>query len=158
MGISPKELLFLQLDLKQIKKLADDEVKFNLTISLDILPCKVRNNAINHSINLRDLKESIYYFYEKTKTRITYEYILFKDINDDLDSSQKISCTFCKISPCKVNLIEYNKVDGLNFKNLQNESTENFIKFLESRNIIVNLRRSKGKDIDALGQLVNKMQ
>ena len=112
-----KELPFLQLDLpKQIKKLSDDEVKFNLAISLIAID-KIRSEImpINHSINLRDLKESVRYFYEKTKTRVTYEYILFKDVNDNLDSARRLA-DFCKISPCKVNLIEYNKVDGLNFK------------------------------------------
>ena len=161
MGISPKRITVSTAGLaKQIKKLADDEVKFNLAISLHSAIDDVRSEImpINHSINLGDLKESICYFYEKTKTRITYEYILFKGINDDLDSARRLA-TFCKISPCKVNLIEYNKVDGLNFKKSTEESTENFIKFLESKNIIVNLRRSKGKDIDAAcGQLVNKLQ
>ena len=161
MGISPKRITVSTAGLaKQIKKLADDEVKFNLAISLHSAMDEVRSEImpINHSINLSDLKESVRYFYEKTKTRITYEYILFKDINDDLDSARRLAA-FCKISPCKVNLIEYNKVDGLNFKRSTNENTENFIKFLDSRNIIVNLRRSKGKDIDAAcGQLVNKLQ
>ena len=161
MGISPKRITVSTAGLaKQIKKLADDKVKFNLAISLHSAMDEVRSEImpINHSINLNDLKESIRYFYEKTKTRITYEYILFKDINDDLDSARRLAA-FCRISPCKVNLIEYNKVDGLNFKRSTNENTENFIKFLDSRNIIVNLRRSKGKDIDAAcGQLVNKLQ
>jgi len=161
MGISPKRITVSTAGLaKQIKKLADDEVKFNLAISLHSAIDEVRSEImpINHSINLRDLKESICYFYEKTKTRVTYEYILFKDVNDDLDSARRLAA-FCKISPCKVNLIEYNTVDGLNFKKCTEENTENFIKFLESRNVIVNLRRSKGKDIDAAcGQLVNKLR
>lgn len=161
MGISPKRITVSTAGLaKQIKKLADDEVKFNLAISLHSAIDEVRSEImpINDSINLRDLKESVRYFYEKTKTRVTYEYILFKDVNDDLDSARRLAA-FCRISPCKVNLIEYNKVDGLNFKKSTNENTENFIKFLESRNIIVNLRKSKGKDIDAAcGQLVNKLQ
>ena len=161
MGISPKRITVSTAGLaKQIKKLADDEVKFNLAISLHSAIDEIRSEImpINQSINLSDLKESIRYFYEKTNTRVTYEYILFKDINDDLDSAKRLAA-FCRVSPCKVNLIEYNKVDGLNFKKSTNENTENFIQFLESRNIVVNLRRSKGKDIDAAcGQLVNKLQ
>ncbi len=113
---------------------------------------------INNSINLQNLKESIRYFYEKTNNRITYEYILFKDVNDDLDAARKLAA-FCRISPCKVNLIEYNTVDGFDFEKSTEENTEGFIEFLEHRNIIVHLRRSKGKDIDAAcGQLVNKLQ
>ena len=76
---------------------------------------------------------------------------------NDLDAA-RILAKFCSNTPCKVNLIEYNKVDGLNFEKSSKENTENFIKFLEGRNIIVNLRRSKGKDIDAAcGQLINKL-
>ena len=145
MAISPKRITVSTAGLaKQIKKLADDEVKFNLAISLHSAIDEIRSQImpINQSINLRDLKESIRYFYEKTKTRVTYEYILFKDVNDDLDSARSLAA-FCRISPCKVNLIEYNKVGGLNFKRSTNENTENFIQFLESRNIIVNLRKSK---------------
>ncbi|MBT6808259.1 MAG: 23S rRNA (adenine(2503)-C(2))-methyltransferase RlmN, partial [Flavobacteriales bacterium] len=98
------------------------------------------------------------YFHEKTNSRITYEYILFKDVNDNLDDARKLA-SFCKVSPCKVNLIEYNPVEGIDFEKSSNENTEGFISFLEGKNIIVNLRKSKGKDIDAAcGQLVNKLQ
>ena len=66
---------------------------------------------------------------------------------------------FCKKVPCKVNLIEYNQVDGLPFTKSSNNKTNKFIKYLEEKNIIVNLRRSKGKDINAAcGQLVNKLK
>jgi len=160
MGISPKRITVSTAGLaKQIKKLGDDKVKFNLAISLHSAIDKVRSEImpINNSINLNDLKEAISYFYEKTKNRITYEYILFKNLNDDLDSARSLS-NFCKISPCKVNLIEYNKVDGLVFDKSSTKNTEKFIQFLDSKNIIVNLRKSKGKDIDAAcGQLVNKL-
>ena len=160
MGISPKRITVSTAGLaKQIKKLGDDKVKFNLAISLHSAIDKVRSEImpINNSINLNDLKEAISYFYEKTKSRITYEYILFKNLNDDLASVNSLS-NFCKISPCKVNLIEYNKVDGLVFDKSTSKNTEKFIQFLDSKNIIVNLRKSKGKDIDAAcGQLVNKL-
>ena len=160
MGISPKRITVSTVGIaKQIKKLADDKVKFNLAISLHSAKDIVRSEImpINNSINLNDLKEAVIYFYEKTKSRVTYEYILFKNINDDLDSARILS-NFCKISPCKVNLIEYNKVDSLAFDKSTSKNTEKFIQFLVSKNIIVNLRKSKGKDIDAAcGQLVNKL-
>ncbi len=160
MGISPKRITVSTVGIaKQIKKLADDKVKFNLAISLHSAKDIVRSEImpINNSINLNDLKEAVIYFYEKTKSRVTYEYILFKNINDDLDSARILS-NFCKISPCKVNLIEYNKVDSLAFDKSSSKNTEKFIQFLVSKNIIVNLRKSKGKDIDAAcGQLVNKL-
>ena len=161
MGISPKRITVSTAGLsKQIMKLADDKVKFNLAISLHSAIDEVRSELmpINDSINLDSLKKSIRYFYEQTNNRVTYEYILFKGVNDDLDAARRLA-SFCRISPCKVNLIEYNSVEGLNFEKSTNENTEEFIQFLEHRNIIVNLRRSKGKDIDAAcGQLVNKLQ
>ncbi|MAR39977.1 MAG: 23S rRNA (adenine(2503)-C(2))-methyltransferase RlmN [Flavobacteriales bacterium] len=161
MGISPKRITVSTAGLsKQIMKLADDKVKFNLAISLHSAIDEVRSELmpINDSINLDSLKKSIRYFYEQTNNRVTYEYILFKGVNDDLDAARRLA-SFCRISPCKVNLIEYNSVEGLDFEKSTNENTEEFIQFLEHRNIIVNLRRSKGKDIDAAcGQLVNKLQ
>ena len=95
---------------------------------------------------------------KKTGTRITYEYILFKDINDSLDDAHEL-VKFCKSTPCKVNLIEYNSVDNIPFQKASNNKTEKFINFLNEKNVIVNLRRSKGKDINAAcGQLVNKLK
>ena len=145
---------------KMIKKLADDDVRFNLAISLHTSDDKKREEImpINKSINLEELKESIKYFFEKTGTRITYEYILFKDINDSLDDAHEL-VKFCKSTPCKVNLIEYNSVDNIPFQKASNNKTEKFINFLNEKNVIVNLRRSKGKDINAAcGQLVNKLK
>ena len=108
------------------------------------------------SNDLSELKKSIQYFYNKTSRRITYEYILFKNLNDSIEDAKQLS-TLCKISPCKVNLIEYNTVEHLAFEKSSKENTRSFINFLESKNIIVNLRKSKGKDINAAcGQLVNK--
>mgnify|MGYP006157801387 FL=1 len=161
MGVSPRRITVSTAGLsKQIMKLADDEVKFNLAISLHSAIDEIRSEimSINDSVNLQTLKESIRYFYEKTNNRVTYEYILFKDLNDDLDAARRLAA-FCRISPCKVNLIEYNTIDGFDFEKSTEENTEGFIEFLEHRNIIVHLRRSKGKDIDAAcGQLVNKLQ
>ena len=161
LSMSPKRITVSTAGIaKMIKKLADDEVRFNLAISLHSSDDKKREEImpINKSINLEELKESIKYFFEKTGTRITYEYILFKDINDSLDDAHEL-VKFCKSTPCKVNLIEYNTVDNIPFQKASNNKTEKFINFLNEKNVIVNLRRSKGKDINAAcGQLVNKLK
>ena len=161
LSMSPKRITVSTAGIaKMIKKLADDEVRFNLAISLHSSDDKKREEImpINKSINLEELKESIKYFFEKTGTRITYEYILFKDINDSLDDAHEL-VKFCKSTPCKVNLIEYNSVDNIPFEKASNNKTEKFINFLNEKNVIVNLRRSKGKDINAAcGQLVNKLK
>ena len=161
LGMSPKRITVSTAGIsKMIKQLGNDMVKFNLAISLHSAADNKRNilMPINEKINLAELRESIRYFYDKTGSRITYEYILFKDLNDNIEDAQKL-VQFAKVSACKINLIEYNTVDGLNYKKSSNQTTNNFIKHLENQNLIVNLRRSKGKDIAAAcGQLVNKLQ
>jgi 23S rRNA (adenine2503-C2)-methyltransferase len=161
MGMSPKRITVSTAGIsKMIKKLADDEVRFNLAISLHSASDSKRDilMPINQKINLEELRESVRYFYDKTGSRITYEYILFKDLNDSIEDAQKL-VQFSKASPCKINLIEYNTVDDLPYEKSSNRVTERFIAYLEEKNIIANLRKSKGKDINAAcGQLVNKLK
>ena len=161
LGMSPKRITVSTAGIaKMIKRLGDDEVKFNLAISLHTASDSKRDilMALNKKVKLADLRKSISYFYDKTGSRVTYEYILFKDLNDSIEDAQKL-VQFAKVSPCKINLIEYNKVDGVDYEKASNKSTKNFMSYLEEKNIIVNLRKSKGKDIAAAcGQLVNKLQ
>lgn len=143
---------------KMIMKLADDGAKFNLAISLHAANDTKRNHImpINESNSLQALAEALKYFYNKTGTRVTYEYIAFKDFNDSLEDARELAA-FCKHVPCKVNIIEYNPIDDGEFQQTTNERLKAFADFLESKNIIVNVRRSRGKDIDAAcGQLANK--
>ena len=161
LGMSPKRITVSTAGIaKMIMKLADDDVRFNLAISLHTASNSKRDilMPLNQKIKLEELRESVQYFYDKTGSRITYEYILFKDLNDSLEDAQKL-VQFAKASACKINLIEYNTVDDLPYEKSSNKVTENFIKFLEEKKLIVNLRRSKGKDIAAAcGQLVNKLK
>ena len=160
LGMSAKRITVSTAGIaKMIKKLADDRVKFNLAISLhsanDITRSKLM--PINEKIDLYKLNESIKYFYQKTRIKATYEYILFKDVNDSLEDA-KLLAKFAKNTPCKINLIEYNHVDNLPYSKSSNNMTNSFISYLEKNNIIVTLRKSKGKDIAAAcGQLVNKL-
>lgn len=143
---------------KMIRKLGDDQVKFNLAISLHAATDEKRNKImpINESNSIEALAEALKYFYEKTGTRVTYEYIAFKDFNDGLEDAQDLA-NFCKHIPCKVNIIEYNPIDDEEFKQTTVQRLEAFAGYLENKNIIVNIRRSRGKDIDAAcGQLANK--
>jgi len=143
---------------KMIKKLADDNVKFNLAISLHTANNLKRDNlmSINKTNNLEKLTESIKYFYKKTNTRITFEYLLLDNFNNSLKDAKELA-EFCKSVPCKINLIEYNEVEDSGFQKSPENKTIAFVKFLESKNMIVNLRTSKGTDIDAAcGQLANK--
>ena len=160
LGMSPKRITVSTAGIaKLIKKLGDDEVKFNLALSLHAANDKKRDYImpINEHNSLEALKEAIVYFYEKTQTRITYEYIIFKDFNDEISDAQELA-SFAKITPCKINIIEYNPIDDGEFQQAKREKVDAFVSYLERKNLIVNVRRSRGKDIDAAcGQLANKL-
>lgn len=143
---------------KMIQKLGDDGVRFNLALSLHAANDQKRSQImpINEHNSLDVLAEALQYFHNKTGSRITFEYIVFHGFNDELEDARELAA-FCKNVPCKVNLIEYNPIEEGGFINAKEDKIESFSRFLESRNIIVNIRRSRGKDIDAAcGQLANK--
>lgn len=142
----------------KIKQLADDEARFNLAVSLHSADENTRTNLmpLNKAYSLADIAESLKYFVEKTGTRPTFEYLLLKDINDSLEDAKTLA-RYCRQFPIKINLIEYNEVEGSGFRHSPDKRRDEFIRFLESCNMVVNLRRSKGKDIDAAcGQLAGK--
>lgn len=159
LGISPRRITVSTAGIaKMIKKLGDDEVKFNLALSLHAANDVKRTQImeINESNNLEALRESLEYFHEKTGSRVTFEYIIFKDFNDSIEDAQELA-EFAKCVPCKVNIIEYNPIDGGEFEQASTKKVDAFAAYLESKNMIVNVRRSRGKDIDAAcGQLANK--
>lgn len=159
LGMSPKRITISTAGIaKQIKRLGDDNVRVNLALSLHAANDAKRDKimAINETNNLEALADALRYFYAKTSRRVTYEYIIFKDFNDELEDAQELAA-FCKLVPCKVNIIEYNPIDDGNFQQADTQKVDRFAEFLEKKNIIVNIRRSRGKDIDAAcGQLANK--
>lgn len=143
---------------KMITKLADDKVKFNLALSLHAANDEKRNQImpINETNSLENLSEALNYFIDKTATRPTFEYIVFKDFNDSLNDAKDL-VDFCRKVKGKVNIIEYNAIDGSEFKQTTKERLMAFTHYLESNGVIVNIRHSRGKDIDAAcGQLANK--
>ena len=143
---------------KMIKKLGDDDTRFNLALSLHAANDEKRNKImpINEHNNLEVLGEALRYYHHKTGSMVTYEYIVFNRFNDELQDAKELA-DFCRQVPCKVNLIEYNSIDDGSFSNTSEEKLEAFRNFLYNRNIQVNVRKSRGKDIDAAcGQLANK--
>lgn len=160
LGMSPQRITLSTAGIaKMIKKLGDDQVRFNLALSLHSANNEQRSAImpINDSNSLEDLIESINYFYDKTNTRVTLEYCVINDINDDpLEAEELIS--FARQIKCKVNLIEYNPIDLAEFQSSSTEKIQRFADYLERNKVIVNIRRSRGKDIDAAcGQLANKI-
>ena len=159
LGMSPKRITVSTSGVpKIIKKMADDGVKFNLAVSLHSAIDEVRTSIMPFNINfpLDDLRASLEYWYEKTERIITYEYIVWKGINDRKEDIQAL-VKFCSYVPCKVNLIEYNPIDDGEFQQASSSAINSYISNLEMHDITVNVRRSRGKDIDAAcGQLANK--
>jgi 23S rRNA (adenine2503-C2)-methyltransferase len=159
LGISPRRITLSTAGLvKGITRMARDQVRFNLAVSLHTADDLKRNALmpVNKSNPLDALAEALKLFYQETGSRITYEYLLMKDFNDNLQDARKLA-EFCKISPCKINLIEYNDVEGSPYRKSTPEKLQTFREFLESRNLVVNIRRSRGNDIDAAcGQLACK--
>lgn len=159
LGMSPNRITISTAGVaKMIKKLGDDQVKFNLALSLHAANDEKRNKImdINESNNLETLSEALKYFYDKTGTRVTFEYIIFKDFNDTIKDAHELA-SFARCVPVKINIIEYNPIEDGEFQQADTERVDAFAAFLESRNLIVNVRRSRGKDIDAAcGQLANK--
>ncbi len=107
-------------------------------------------------MTLSDLREALKYWYSKTKGRITYEYVVWKGINDSQNDADAL-VDFCRFAPSKVNLIEYNPIDDGDFQQASNKAIDMYVATLERSEITVTVRRSRGKDIDAAcGQLANK--
>ena len=159
LGMSPQRITVSTAGIaKMIKKLGDDNVKFNLALSLHAANDEKRNKLmpINEQNSLEALAEALNYFYEKTGTRVTFEYIVFKDFNDTIQDAQEL-VDFWKRVPSKINIIEYNPIDEGEFQQTTEARLKAFVAHLEKNKIIVNVRRSRGKDIDAAcGQLANK--
>jgi 23S rRNA (adenine2503-C2)-methyltransferase len=159
LGMSPQRITVSTAGIaKMIKKLGDDEVKFNLALSLHAANDEKRNKImpINEQNSLDALADALNYFYEKTGTRVTFEYIVFKDFNDTINDAQEL-VNFWKRVPSKINIIEYNPIEAGELQQTTEARLAAFVGHLEKNKLIVNIRRSRGKDIDAAcGQLANK--
>ncbi len=159
LGMSPKRITVSTAGIaKMIKQLGDDQVKFNLALSLHAANDQKRDQImpINESNSLKNLADALNYFYRKTGTRVTFEYIVFYNFNDTLQDAREL-WEFTKKVPAKVNIIEYNPIAEASFKNTDPLTLDKFAGFLENKGVTVNVRRSRGKDIDAAcGQLAGK--
>lgn len=159
LNMSPKRITVSTAGIaKMITKLADDEVKFNLALSLHAADDAKRDTImpINETNTLEALMQSLRYFYEKTQNRITFEYILFYDFNDSIEDAEKL-LKYARRVPCRINIIEYNPISEASFSKADPETIDRFANHLIKGKIHTSVRRSRGKDIDAAcGQLANK--
>ena len=160
MGMSPQRVTISSLGIPEmIRRLADDKLKCQFALSLHAAVNDKRNRLAPFNLQhpVEDLKEALKYYHIKTEKRLTIEYILFKDINDSLADAKELA-VFCKNFPVKINLLEYNEVEGTGFYRACPEKLNAFADFLEKKNMVVNIRKSRGKDIDAAcGQLAGKL-
>jgi 23S rRNA (adenine2503-C2)-methyltransferase len=159
-ALSPSRITLSTVGINDgIKKLADDGFKANLAVSLHIAENDKRTLFIpvNKTNPLHELQEALQYYVEKTNQRITIEYLLLKNINDSIEDAEKL-CRFCKAFPVKINIIEYNATLS-QFLPSTPEKKSAFVSYLESKNLIVNVRQSRGKDIAAAcGQLAGRIE
>lgn len=159
LGISPRRITVSTAGIaKMIRQLGDDGVKFNLALSLHATTDEQRSKImpINEQNKLKTLVDALNYFYSKTRGRITFEYILFDGYNESPEDAKRL-VALCRQVPAKVNIIEYNPIEGVNFEKARSEKREEFIQYLENHGATATFRRSRGRDIDAAcGQLANK--
>jgi 23S rRNA (adenine2503-C2)-methyltransferase len=156
LGFSPRRVTLSTIGIPDgIRKLADEQIRFNLAVSLHAADDETRTRLvpINKKYNLDELRKALQYFNRKTGKRITFEYLMLKGINDSLTDAGNLT-EYCKNFPVKINLIEYNNTGNSNFQKPDPEALNKFKTFLEGKNLVVNVRRSRGEDIDAAcGQL-----
>lgn len=160
LGLSPKRITLSTIGVpKLIKKMADDEVRFNLAISLHSAIEEKRSKLMplaHRSATLADLRESLQYWYAKTGRGVTFEYVIWRGINDT-EKDAKALAKFCGAIPTKVNIIQYNPIDNGPYTQASQEAVDMYKSYLESKGIIATIRHSRGQDIDAAcGQLANK--
>jgi len=159
LGMSPKRITLSTSGVpKMIRKLADDGAAFNLAVSLHSAEEDLRQQIMPFSkaFPLLELRDALAYWYKKTRRKVTYEYVVWKGLNDT-PQAIKALVTFCKYVPCKVNLIEYNAIGDSTFAQADFTAVEAYQKALQAIGVVAKIRRSRGSDIDAAcGQLANK--
>ena len=141
-----------------IKRLADDNVKFKLALSLHATTNEKRDKIIPFNIhnNIEAVMDALQYFYKKNKNIITLEYLLLKNINDSRTDALQLAA-LCRKVPSKVNIIEFNSFEGSVYEKSDDVMINNFCRILEEQGINCTLRKSKGSAINAAcGQLSNK--
>jgi 23S rRNA (adenine2503-C2)-methyltransferase len=139
----------------QIRRLAAEPLQFRLAISLHGATDEVRNKImpVNRKYPLRELVAACEEYQIKKGRMLTFEYILIAGVNDSVEQARPLAALAKKLF-AKVNLIPYNKVEGLEWERPNEKTCETFLRELEKQKVPATLRREKGGDIDAAcGQL-----
>ena len=142
----------------RIYDLADENIQCTLSISLHATTDEKRSALmpVNNAYNIEKLMEACKYYIQKTNKRISFEYALAKDNNDNLDDAKQI-VKLLKGMLCHVNLIPINKIENGKFTKSTDENILKFRDYLNDNGIVATVRRELGSDIDAAcGQLRRK--
>lgn len=142
----------------RIYKLAEENIQCTLSISLHATNDEKRSSMmpINNAFNIAELMEACKYYIEKTHRRISFEYALAKDNNDNLEDAKEL-VKLLKGMLCHVNLIPINKIENGQYTKSSNENIMKFRDYLNDHGIVATIRRELGSDIDAAcGQLRRK--
>ena len=157
LAMSPQRITVSSVGIpKMIRKMADSDPKYHFALSLHAANDQKRNQIIpfNQQHPLAEITDAMKYYHSRTGKRFTIEYILFGNFNDSLEDARSLA-TFCKSFPVKINIIEFNPVASSDLIKSTAIKTKAFVDFLEGKNLVVNLRKSRGRDIRAAcGQLI----
>jgi 23S rRNA (adenine2503-C2)-methyltransferase len=144
----------------KIKLFADLESGVNLAISLHAPNNKLRSSLmkINNAYNIEEIIDAIKYYLDKTNRRVTFEYIMLKDVNDTDECAIELSKLLKGIN-CYVNLIPYNETENIEFKRSNTSQIARFYDILKKNNINVTIRKEFGSNVSAAcGQLRAKVE
>ncbi len=158
-GVSPQRITLSSVGIpNMIRKMADDGIKTHFALSLHAATNEKRNRIVpvNRRFPLEEVASALKYYNKTTGKRFTIEYVLLREFNDT-EADARALAAFCKSFPVKINLIEYNPVEGSGYQPAGGPRTRAFAELLARRNLVVNIRKSRGKDIAAAcGQLAGK--
>ena len=142
----------------QIYKLAEENIQCTLSISLHATTDEQRSKMmpVNNLYNIEELLQACKDYIAKTNRRISFEYALAKENNDNLEDAKRL-VKLLKGMNCHVNLIPINKIENGSFDKSSNENIMKFRDYLNNHGIVATIRRELGSDIDAAcGQLRRK--
>ena len=161
LALAPRRITISTVGLsRRIRQLAEERSPFNLAVSLHA-PTEEKRSYImpvsrRSATSLAAVTDALQYYTSVTGRKVTFEYCMFQDFNDSASDAHHLA-RICQRIPSKVNLIMYNRVEGLHYTSTTEDRLEAFIRVLVDRGVIVTVRRSRGQDIDAAcGQLANR--
>lgn len=144
-----------------IRRFAEEKLQYNLAISLHAPNDELRSSLmpINKAYPLKELFDALKYYSDLNNRRLTFEYLLLKDVNDSETHAKQIKELLSGLN-AYINLIPYNKVKEKDFETSSEENALRFYDLLKKNGVAVTLRQKKGDDIDAAcGQLrANKLK